>query len=73
MLINGSANRDEREFPDPDRFDIDRTRKGGFNLAFGYGIHSCLGAALARMESRIALDTLLDLIPAFDVDRARLQ
>lgn len=73
MLINGSANRDEREFPDPDRFDIDRERKGGFNLAFGYGIHSCLGSALARMESRIALDTLLDLMPEFEVDRSGLQ
>ncbi|WP_319435644.1 cytochrome P450 [Mycobacterium sp. RTGN5] len=73
MLINGSANRDERIFPDPDRFDIDRDRKFGLNLAFGYGIHSCLGAALARLESRIALETLLDLIPEFQVDRSGLR
>jgi len=72
MLINGSANRDERIFPDPDRFDIDRDRKYGYNLAFGYGIHSCLGAALARMESRIALEELLDLIPEYEVDRPGL-
>lgn len=72
MLINGSANRDERIFPDPDRFDIDRDRKYGYNLAFGYGIHSCLGAALARMESRIALEELLDLIPEYEVDRLGL-
>ena len=45
----------------------------GFNLAFGYGVHSCLGAALARMESRIALDALLDLVPEYRVDRAGLK
>lgn len=43
LLVTGSATRDERMFPDPDRLDIDRERKMGFNLAFGYGIHSCLG------------------------------
>ncbi len=68
MLTNGAANRDERAFPDPDRFDIDRERKVGFNLGFGYGIHSCLGAALARMEGRIALNALLDRLPDFEVD-----
>jgi cytochrome P450 len=73
LLINGSASRDERVFPDPDRFDIDRVRKFGYNLNFGYGIHSCLGAALARMEARIALEALLELIPSYDVDRAGLR
>jgi cytochrome P450 len=73
LLINGSATRDERIFPDPDRFDVDRERKFAFNLSFGYGIHSCLGAALARMEGRIALDVLLDLIPKFEIDRAGLR
>jgi cytochrome P450 len=73
LLVTGSATRDERMFDDPDRLDIDRERKMGFNLAFGYGIHSCLGAALARMESRIALDALLDLLPEYEVDRAGLQ
>lgn len=73
LLINGSATRDERIFPDPDRFDIDRERKFAFNLSFGYGIHSCLGAALARMEARIALEVLLDLIPRFEIDRAGLR
>lgn len=72
LLINGSATRDERVFPDPDRFDVDRERKFGYNLSFGYGIHSCLGAALARMESRIALDALLDLAPRYEIDRAGL-
>ncbi len=73
ILINGAASRDERFFPDADRFDIDRQRKVGYNLNFGYGIHSCLGAALARMEGRMALDTLLDLIPRYDIDRSGLQ
>jgi cytochrome P450 len=73
LLVTGSATRDERMFDDPDRLDIDRERKMGFNLAFGYGVHSCLGAALARMESRIALEALLDLIPDYEVDRAGLR
>ena len=73
LLINGAATRDERFFPDPDRFDIDRERKVGYNLNFGYGIHSCLGAALARMEGRIALETLIDLIPSYEIDRSGLQ
>ncbi len=69
LLVTGAATRDERMFPEPDRVDIDRDRTMGFNLALGYGIHSCLGAALARMESRIALDALLDFIPEYEVDR----
>jgi cytochrome P450 len=73
ILINGAANRDERVFPDPDRFDIDRERKFGYNIGFGYGIHSCLGAALARMEGRIALEALLDLIPRYEIDRSGLR
>jgi cytochrome P450 len=73
LLINGSATRDERIFPEPDRFDVDRERKFAFNLSFGYGIHSCLGAALARMEGRIALEVLLELIPRFEVDRDGLR
>ena len=72
MLINGSATRDDRAFADPDRFDINR-RHSGHNLGFGYGIHSCLGAALARMEGRIAIDVLLDLIPEYEVDVTGLQ
>ncbi|SPM36031.1 Cytochrome P450, partial [Mycobacterium rhizamassiliense] len=68
MLLPASANRDERAFTDPDTFDINRDRAQAQNLGFGYGIHSCLGAALARMESKIALDYLLDLLPWFEVD-----
>ena len=73
LLVTGSATRDERMFPDPDRLDIDRERKMGFNLSLGYGIHSCLGAALARMEGRIALEALLDMIPEYEVDRDGLR
>lgn len=73
MLV-GSANRDERAFPDADTFDITRsTRDGAHNIGFGYGIHSCLGAALARLESRVALELLLDFMPEYDVDRAGLR
>jgi cytochrome P450 len=67
MFLTGSANRDHRVFPpDGDEFDIHRTM--GHHLAFGYGIHFCLGAALARLEGRIALDEVLDRFPDWDVD-----
>jgi cytochrome P450 len=68
MLLGASANRDERAFTDADTFDINRDRGEAQNLAFGYGIHSCLGAALARMESAIALGHLLDFMPEFEVE-----
>jgi cytochrome P450 len=73
LLINGSATRDERVFPDPDRFDMDRERKFGYNLGFGFGIHSCLGAALARLEGRAAIEALADLIPRYEVDHSGLR
>ena len=66
LLLNGSANRDERHFPDPDRFDI--RRNVGRHLAFGYGLHFCLGAALARLEGRVALEEVLKRFPEWDVD-----
>ncbi|MGI8335844.1 cytochrome P450 [Actinomadura scrupuli] len=71
LLIVGAANRDERAYADADVFDIGRDALERHNLGFGYGIHSCLGAALARLESRIALDMLLDFMPRFEVDRSR--
>ncbi|HTQ19904.1 cytochrome P450 [Mycobacterium sp.] len=70
FLINGAANRDPDAWTDPDKFDIDRDRSEAQNMGFGYGIHSCLGAALARMETAIALDMLLDFMPRYEVDWA---
>ena len=73
MVIPASGNRDERAFPDADRFDIDRPRDQAVNLGLGYGIHSCLGAALARMESGVALNRMLDLMPKYDVIHERCE
>ncbi|HEY1467040.1 MAG TPA: cytochrome P450 [Acidimicrobiales bacterium] len=68
ILITGSATRDERFYDDPDTFNVDRTPT--LALGLGYGIHSCLGAALARMESRIAIEELAKRWPKFEVDEA---
>lgn len=62
-LLLGSANRDERKFPEPDRFDVRRNPQD--HVGFGYGIHLCLGAPLARLESRIVLEELLFECPSF--------
>ena len=66
LLLNGAANRDERHWTDPDRFDVHRDE--GTHLAFGYGLHFCLGAALARLEGRVALEEILRRWPEWDVD-----
>jgi cytochrome P450 len=66
-LLIGSANRDEREFNDPDAFDL--TRSQGQSLAFGNGTHFCLGASLARLEARVALEEVLARIPDYSVQR----
>ncbi|OMC37710.1 cytochrome [Mycobacterium sp. GA-1841] len=67
FLISAAANRDPDAFTDADTFDIDRDRTEAQNLGLGYGIHSCLGAALARMESVVALEKLLDFMPRYEV------
>ncbi len=66
LLLNGSANRDDRHFPDGDQFDIHRNID--HHVSFGYGIHFCLGAALARLEGRVALDEVLNRFPDWEVD-----
>jgi cytochrome P450 len=65
LLVWGSANLDERAFPEPDRFDIRRTPER--HLALGHGPHFCMGAALARLEARIAFEELLAAMPDYEV------
>ena len=66
LLLVGAANRDHRRFENADTFDIHR--RSGHHLGFGYGIHFCLGAALARVEGRVALDEVLKRWPEWEVD-----
>jgi cytochrome P450 len=68
VVLPGSANRDDRQFEDPDTFLA--ARPPAQNLTFGFGPHFCLGASLARLELRIALDVLLDRFSSWDVDHA---
>ncbi len=70
LLLIGSANRDERVFERADRFDVRRPPKA--SLAFGYGIHVCLGASLARLEGRVALEEALPRMPDYVVDEGGL-
>ena len=69
LLLTGSAGRDERAYADPDRFDVHRDLHN--HVSFGYGIHYCVGAALARLEGRIALHETLKRYPSWDVDHER--
>jgi len=71
LLLVGSANRDERRHPDPDRFDV--RRDDGQHLTFGYGLHFCLGAALARLEGRVALDEVLQRFPDWEIDQEHVR
>jgi cytochrome P450 len=66
VLLVGSANRDERAFPEPDRFDLDRNTSK--SLSFGHGTHFCLGASLARLEGRVALGAFCRRFPAWQVE-----
>jgi cytochrome P450 len=70
LALNGSANRDPREYDDPDRFDVRRVMRR--HISFGHGAHFCLGAALARMEAQSALAGTLARFRSWDVDRAEL-
>jgi cytochrome P450 len=70
LLLNGSANRDRREYKDPDRFDV--TRSMTRHISFGYGTHLCLGAVLARLEGRIALEATVARFPRWEIDEKEL-
>ena len=71
LLLTAAANRDERAFVEPDRFDIARQQL--VPLGFGYGVHSCLGAAVARLEGRVALEEFARRVAHVSVDESRLQ
>jgi cytochrome P450 len=71
LLLTGAATRDERFFDEPDTFEIDRPPS--LALGLGVGIHSCLGAALARMESRIAIEEMVRRWPRFEIDEDGLR
>lgn len=68
MFLWGSANRDEREFAEPDRFDVDR--RAPRILSFGHGQHMCLGAHVARLEGRVLCEEVLRAFPDYDLDLA---
>jgi len=70
LLLVGSANRDERAFRSPDVFDIGRDTSQ--HLAFGKGTHFCLGASLARLEARVALEAIQARLPDYEIDAAKL-
>jgi cytochrome P450 len=71
FLLTGAACRDERRYEAPDTFDIHR--KVGTHMAFGWGIHTCIGAHLARLEGRIATEELLARVPDWSVDYSRAE
>ncbi|MGB1027226.1 MAG: cytochrome P450, partial [Rhodospirillaceae bacterium] len=64
MLAYGAGNRDERQFPDPDVYDIARKPKG--HLGFGGGVHACLGTAIARLACKIAMEEFLARYPNYE-------
>ena len=66
LLLAGSANRDHRQFPDPDRFDLDRDTTG--IASFGVGRHFCMGASLARLETRVVLEELVKRVGSYEID-----
>ncbi len=71
LLLIASANRDEREFVDPDEFRWDRPMSR--HLGFGQGHHYCIGTHVARLEGRVLLEELLARVPEYEIDVARLE
>ena len=71
LLLTGAANRDEREYADADRFDVDRATHVALGL--GYGLHFCLGAALARLEGRIGLEEFARRFPKYEIDEEKVR
>jgi cytochrome P450 len=71
VLITGAANHDERVYEEPGLFDLHR--QIDTSVAFGYGVHFCLGASLARLETRIAFDELLDRFPEYGIDESGVE
>lgn len=72
IVVTGAANRDERAYPDPDRYDILRKPEQQ-PLSLGHGVHFCLGAALARLEGRVGIEEFLRRFPAYDIDESGLE
>jgi cytochrome P450 len=72
LLIMGSANRDERAYPDPDTYDIDRVLEPA-PMTFGGGPHFCLGIHLARLEGQLAMEAIRECWPRFEIDEAGLR
>lgn len=70
-LLTGAAGRDERQYPDADTFDVQRS--GIRHVSFGHGAHFCLGAALARLEARVALEETLARFPSWEVDEKAME
>ena len=68
VLLIGAANHDERQFEEPERFDIERRMKQ--HLGFGFGVHFCLGASLARLEGRVAIEEIHRRMPDYEVDES---
>jgi cytochrome P450 len=71
LLLFASANRDEAEFPEPERFDVER--QPNHHLAFGFGNHFCLGSSLARLEARVAFEELLGRLPNYRLLEERVE
>ena len=70
MLLLGASNRDPARFTDPDSLDI--TRRDNHHLAFGYGVHHCLGAPLARVEAQVAFGAVIERFPKLRLNTERL-